>query len=69
MTPTGGPVVGQLGELVIRKPMPTMPLRFWNDPDGARYRASYFEEFPGVWRHGDWIIFTRARQLRDHRAL
>ena len=39
--------------------MPTMPLRFWNDPDGARYRASYFEEFPGVWRHGDWIIFTQ----------
>ena len=55
----GRPVVGQLGELVIRKPMPTMPLRFWNDPGDARYRASYFEEYPGVWRHGDWIIFTQ----------
>jgi acetoacetyl-CoA synthetase len=52
------PVVGALGELVIRSPMPSMPLGFWNDPDGARYRAAYFEEFPGVWRHGDWIEFT-----------
>jgi acetoacetyl-CoA synthetase len=52
------PVVGALGELVIRSPMPSMPLGFWNDPGGARYRAAYFEEFPGVWRHGDWIEFT-----------
>jgi acetoacetyl-CoA synthetase len=51
-------VIGALGELVIRSPMPSMPLRFWNDPDGARYRAAYFEDFPGVWRHGDWIMFT-----------
>jgi acetoacetyl-CoA synthetase len=52
------PVIGQLGELVIRSPMPSMPVRFWNDPDGSRYRAAYFEDFPGVWRHGDWIMFT-----------
>ena len=65
----GRPVVGELGELVIRKPMPSMPVRFWNDPDGSRYRAAYFEDFPGVWRHGDWIMLHRARQLRDHRPL
>jgi acetoacetyl-CoA synthetase len=54
----GEPVVGELGELVIRQPMPSMPVSFWNDPDGARYRAAYFDHFPGVWRHGDWIVFT-----------
>jgi acetoacetyl-CoA synthetase len=54
----GTPVVGELGELVIRKPMPSMPVQFWNDPDGSRYRAAYFEHYPGVWRHGDWILFT-----------
>ncbi len=54
----GRPVIGELGELVIRAPMPSMPLRFWNDPGDVRYRASYFEDFPGVWRHGDWITFT-----------
>jgi len=54
----GRAVVGRLGELVIRQPMPSMPLRFWNDPGGHRYRAAYFEDFPGVWRHGDWIEFT-----------
>ena len=52
------PVVGELGELVIRSPMPSMPVGFWNDPDDERYRAAYFEHFPGVWRHGDWIMFT-----------
>ncbi len=52
------PVVGELGELVIRQPMPSMPVGFWNDPGDERYRAAYFEHFPGVWRHGDWIIFT-----------
>ncbi len=56
--PAGNPVVGELGELVIRAPMPSMPVRFWNDPDGSRYRATYFEDYPGVWRHGDWITFT-----------
>ncbi len=54
----GRPVVGELGELVIRRPMPSMPVGFWNDPDGSRYRAAYFEHYPGVWRHGDWIQFT-----------
>ena len=54
----GNPVVGELGELVIREPMPSMPLGFWGDEDGSRYRAAYFEQFPGVWRHGDWIMFT-----------
>src|SRR5262245_14802014 len=54
----GRPVVGELGELVIRQPMPSMPVGFWDDPDGSRYRAAYFDHFPGVWRHGDWIVFT-----------
>jgi acetoacetyl-CoA synthetase len=54
----GRPVVGQVGELVITEPMPSMPLYFWNDPDGSRYRESYFERYPGVWRHGDWIEIT-----------
>jgi len=54
----GREVVGELGELVIRRPVPSMPIGFWNDPDGARYRATYFEHYPGVWRHGDWIVFT-----------
>jgi len=54
----GNEVVGELGELVIRQPMPSMPVGFWNDPDGARYRAAYFDHYPGVWRHGDWIVFT-----------
>jgi acetoacetyl-CoA synthetase len=51
----GRPVVGERGELVITAPMPSMPLGFWDDPDGSRHRAAYFEDFPGVWRHGDWI--------------
>ncbi|HET9809303.1 MAG TPA: acetoacetate--CoA ligase, partial [Candidatus Limnocylindria bacterium] len=54
----GKPVVGKVGELVITRPMPSMPVRLWNDPDFQRYRASYFEVFPGVWRHGDWIRFN-----------
>jgi acetoacetyl-CoA synthetase len=54
----GQPVVGELGELVITEPMPSMPVRFWNDPGDERYRATYFEMYPGVWRHGDWIRFT-----------
>jgi acetoacetyl-CoA synthetase len=54
----GDEVVGELGELVIRRPMPSMPVRFWGDADGSRYRAAYFEHYPGVWRHGDWILFT-----------
>jgi acetoacetyl-CoA synthetase len=54
----GQPVVGQVGELVVTSPMPSMPLFFWDDPDGERYRSAYFDTFPGVWRHGDWIEFT-----------
>ena len=54
----GQPVIGQVGELVVTKPMPSMPVRFWNDPDGARYRDAYFSTFPGVWRHGDWMEVT-----------
>jgi acetoacetyl-CoA synthetase len=54
----GNPVVGELGELVIKQPMPSMPVAFWNDPDGSRYREAYFEHYPGVWRFGDWILFT-----------
>jgi acetoacetyl-CoA synthetase len=52
---SGHPVVGQVGELVLTAPMPSMPLFFWGDDDGSRYRASYFETFPGVWRHGDFF--------------
>jgi len=51
----GKPVIGHVGELVITKPMPSMPVGFWNDAGGVRYRESYFEMYPGVWRHGDWI--------------
>ncbi len=54
----GNPVVDEVGELVVTEPMPSMPVRFWGDEDGNRYRASYFEMFPGVWRHGDWIEIT-----------
>ena len=57
-SPDGKPVVGELGELVIAQPMPSMPVGLWNDPDGSRMRAAYFDHFPGVWRHGDWILFT-----------
>ena len=51
----GQAVIGQVGELVLTKPMPSMPVKFWNDQDGKKYRDSYFAEYPGVWRHGDWI--------------
>jgi len=54
----GRPLVGDVGELVITEPMPSMPLYLWGDEDGSRYRESYFAEFPGVWRHGDWIEIT-----------
>jgi acetoacetyl-CoA synthetase len=54
----GASLVGEVGELVITEPMPSMPVRLWGDEDGARYRASYFDMFPGVWRHGDWIEIT-----------
>jgi acetoacetyl-CoA synthetase len=54
----GTPVRHREGELVCTRPFPSMPVAFWNDPDGAKYRAAYFEHFPGVWRHGDWARIT-----------
>lgn len=53
----GRPVVGKMGELVITQPMPSMPTGFWNDDDRTRYHEAYFSQYPGVWRHGDWITF------------
>jgi acetoacetyl-CoA synthetase len=55
----GRPLVEEVGELVVTEPMPSMPLYLWGDEDGSRYRESYFETFPGVWRHGDWLELTR----------
>jgi acetoacetyl-CoA synthetase len=54
----GNPRVGKVGELVLTQPLPSMPIYFWGDPDGERYRESYFSMWPGVWRHGDWIEIT-----------
>jgi len=54
----GNAVVAAKGELVCRRPFPSMPVGFWNDPDGARYHAAYFEKFPGVWCHGDYVMLT-----------
>ncbi|WP_420117960.1 acetoacetate--CoA ligase [Micromonospora sp.] len=54
----GTPVLGELGELVITAPMPSMPVGFWNDTDGSRYAEAYFDVYPGVWRHGDWITIN-----------
>ena len=56
--PVGQPGVDRVGEMVIRSPMPSMPVRLLNDDDGSRYRAAYFEQFPGVWTHGDWVTAT-----------
>jgi acetoacetyl-CoA synthetase len=55
---SGAPVRGEPGELVCTKPFPSMPVAFWNDPDGSKYRSAYFEQYPGVWRHGDWAQLT-----------
>jgi acetoacetyl-CoA synthetase len=54
---------GQVGEMVVTQPMPCMPVFFWNDPDGAKYTGSYFEEYPGIWRHGDWLLITERNTL------
>jgi acetoacetyl-CoA synthetase len=54
----GNSVIDEVGELVVTEPMPSMPVFFWGDDDGSRYRAAYFEMFPGAWRHGDWIEIT-----------
>jgi acetoacetyl-CoA synthetase len=57
----GEELVNEVGELVVRKPMPSMPLFFWGDPDFRRYRSSYFEWIPGLWRHGDYVLFNERR--------
>jgi acetoacetyl-CoA synthetase len=54
----GKELVDEVGELVVTEPMPSMPVYFWNDPDGSRLREAYFEEYPGIWRHGDWVKIT-----------
>ncbi|GLV77696.1 acetoacetate--CoA ligase [Streptomyces hygroscopicus] len=64
--PRGEPVIDEVGELIVARPMPSMPVRFWNDPDGSRYRDSYFEMFPGAWRHGDWITLTARGTVVIH---
>jgi acetoacetyl-CoA synthetase len=62
--PAGRPVRGAPGELVVTAPMPSMPVSFWGDPDGSRYRDSYFAVYPGVWRHGDWIVLAEDGSSR-----
>jgi acetoacetyl-CoA synthetase len=61
--PDGHPVIEQEGELVVTRPLPSMPLYFLDDPDGSRYHDSYFDTFPGVWRHGDWITVHSDRSI------
>jgi acetoacetyl-CoA synthetase len=56
--PDGRPLTGAVGELVVTQPMPSMPLRFWGDDDGSRLRDAYFDTYPGLWRHGDWVELT-----------
>jgi acetoacetyl-CoA synthetase len=62
----GRPVVGEVGDLVVLTPMPSMPLYFWGDAEGERYRDAYFDTFPGVWRHGDWITVTERGGVLVH---
>ena len=62
----GHAVIGSAGELVITKPMPSMPVFFWNDEDGSRYRGAYFDKYPGVWCHGDWITITERGSVVVH---
>jgi acetoacetyl-CoA synthetase len=62
----GNAVVQTKGELVCKSPFPSMPVHFWNDPDGAKYRAAYFERFPGIWCHGDWVELTEHDGLIIH---
>ncbi|WP_030620016.1 acetoacetate--CoA ligase [Streptomyces achromogenes] len=64
--PSGRPLVDEVGELVVTQPMPSMPIHFWNDPDGSRYHDSYFDTYPGVWRHGDWITVTSRGSVIIH---
>jgi len=62
----GQPVVNEQGELCCLAPFPSMPVKFWNDPDDVKYRAAYFEHFPGVWRHGDWATLTERGGMIIH---
>ncbi|MET9211976.1 MULTISPECIES: acetoacetate--CoA ligase [unclassified Nocardia] len=62
----GAPVRGAVGELVVTEPMPSMPVRFWRDEDGKRYHDAYFDTYPGVWRHGDWITLTERGSVVVH---
>ena len=62
-------VTGEQGELVLTAPMPSMPVGFWGDEDGSRYRAAYFDSYPGVWRHGDWITDHRAGNVHHLRTV
>ncbi|MEE1943167.1 acetoacetate--CoA ligase [Streptomyces sp. TRM 70361] len=64
--PHGKPLVDEVGELVVTNPMPSMPVSFWNDPDGSRYHDSYFDTYPGVWRHGDWTTLTSRGTVVIH---
>ncbi|MEU6337958.1 acetoacetate--CoA ligase [Streptomyces cellulosae] len=64
--PSGKPLTDEVGELVVTNPMPSMPIHFWNDPDGSRYHDSYFDTYPGVWRHGDWITLTSRGSVVIH---
>jgi acetoacetyl-CoA synthetase len=59
----GMPLHDEIGEMVITQPTPSMPVSFWNDPDFERYKASYFEEYPNNWRHGDWVKLTSTGGL------
>jgi acetoacetyl-CoA synthetase len=60
LDPEGRPLLGEVGEMVVLAPMPSMPVYFWNDPGDVRYRESYFEDYPGRWRHGDWMRLSAA---------
>ncbi|MGW2229598.1 acetoacetate--CoA ligase [Streptomyces formicae] len=64
--PQGKPLTDEVGELVVINPMPSMPIHFWNDPDGTRYHDSYFDTYPGVWRHGDWVTLTGRGSVIIH---
>lgn len=64
--PAGNPVRGEVGELVVTRPMPSMPIKFWNDPGDSRYLDTYFSTYPGVWRHGDWITITDHGSVAIH---
>jgi acetoacetyl-CoA synthetase len=65
-TDAGTPVIDEVGEMVITRPLPSMPVALWNDPDGVRYSAAYFERFSGVWTHGDWITETPEGEFLVH---